>query len=274
MNIRLLTAVEAIRLLRRGPIKYARGVSGLYLLSTKNRNLARMIRTSFFFFRNIDDALDGDRKDIKDPLKHVLECRQQIASGKYTGKPKIVSLAKFAMDRLQKNANSKDNLIKSFLDELDIILFDYQRTEKRKILSKNELKNYYQNTFFPVLDITLIALNSNLRAKDIPELSFCQGRVYTVRDLKTDWNRGLINIPKEILKRAGLTANSSFHEVKTSKIVNKWFYNELEKCQQDLSILDQKLTNSSEKLTAKFCGVLASPLKKLSKQYLAKLSSH
>ncbi len=268
MSIALLSALEALRLLRRDPVKYARGVGGMYLLSVKGLELGRVARACFFFFRNIDDALDEDRKDIKNPLSHVLNCRKQIASGKFKDQPKIVNLARFAIERLQKKSKKADNPKQDFLDEIDVILFDFQRAKKRKVLKKKELKKYYQNTFFPVINLMLIGLNSKLRSKDIPQLSFCQGIIYTIRDLKTDWQRGIINIPKEILKKAKLTAKSNIDKIKDSPIIKNWFKKEMINCQKDLEILEKKLTKNNESLTTKFCMGLTSPLFKLGRKYL------
>lgn len=264
----IVSALEAARLLTRNPIKYIRGVSGMYLLSIKGFELGQVARACFFFFRNIDDVLDGDRKDIKNPLSHILACRKQISSGKYSGRPQIVNLVKFATERLQRKAKLGDDPKQNFLDEIDVILFDHQRAKKREVLTSRKLKKYYQQTFFPVINLMLIGLNSKLRANDIPELSFCQGKVYTVRDLDTDWARGVINIPKEVLKKAKLTANSTVDKIKSSPTIIEWFRKELLQCQKDLSILEAKLKSTNESLTTRMCMGLAHPLYKLSKQYL------
>ncbi len=240
----------------------------MYLLSTKGFEIGQIARSCFFFFRNQDDALDGDRKDIKDPLSHVLACREQIASGKYSGKPKIVNLARFAIERLQKKARLGDNPKQNFLDEIDVILFDYHRAKTRLVLTEKQLKKYYQRTFFPVVDLMLIGLNSKLRAKDIVEFSFCQGRVYTIRDLDQDWRKGIINIPKKMLVKANLTGNSSVLEVKNSTVIKDYFRRQLLLCRQELPILEKKLAKANESLTAKMCMYLANPLYKLSKKYL------
>lgn len=260
--------LEALRLLGRNPVKYARGVSGMYLLSIKGLELSQIARACFFFFRNQDDALDGDRQDIKDPLAHVLTCSKQIASAKFTGEPKIINLAKFAIDRLQRKGKKGDDPRQNFLDEIDVILFDYHRSRIRKILTEKELKKYYQQTFFPVIDLMLIGLNSKLRAKDIAEFSFCQGRVYTIRDLDQDWKKGIINIPKEILTKAKLNPDSSVGEIKNSTVVKDYFRQQLLLCRRKLSTLEKKLARADESLTTRMCMGLINPLYKLNKRYL------
>lgn len=268
MDIELLSAMEALRLLGRNPVKYIRGVGGMYLLGIKGFELGSIARAAFFFFRNQDDALDGDRKDIKNPLAHVLACRQQIASGKYTGNPQIAGLAKFAIRSLQRKSKKGDNPKQYFLDGIDVMLFDYHRAKTRAVLTAKELKDYYQRTFFPVINLMLIGLGSGLRAKDIPQLSFCQGRIYTIRDLDQDWTKGIINIPKEVLKKAHQTPDSSIEQIRNSPSVQDWFAGQLQLCRHDLLILEKKLTSINEALTAKMCMGLINPLHKLSRQFL------
>jgi hypothetical protein len=271
MNVELLAGVEAIRLLKRDPVKYARGVGGMYLLSVKGIELGQIARASFFFFRNQDDSLDGDRADIRDPLSHVLSCREQIESGVYTGKPPIVDLAKFAIKRLNQRSNGGDDPKQNFLDEIDVMLFDHERSKEKRILTKGELEEYYRKTFFPVVNIMLIGLNSRLRAVDIPELSFCQGRVYSVRDLDTDWRRGVINIPREVLEQANLSTDAPIGVVRHSSAVKDWICRQLHQVVEELPNFELKLAEANEGLTNLLCRGLTSPLYRLSEKYLKEL---
>ena len=115
----------------------------------------------------------------------------------------------------------------------------------------------------------LIGINSKLRAKDIEEFSFCQGRIYTIRDLDTDWARGVINIPKEVLKKAKITRDAPVEKVRSSKVIKEWFKQELQLCQSQLPILGAKLADANEDLTTKMCMWLINPLYKLIKNYLS-----
>ena len=68
MSVEYLVAKEAMKLLARDPSKYIRGVSGLYLLSSKGLELGRVARASYFFVRHVDDLLDGHSNSVEDPL--------------------------------------------------------------------------------------------------------------------------------------------------------------------------------------------------------------
>jgi len=87
-------------------------------------------------------------------------------------------------------------------------MFDYHRAKERRLLSSEELETYYHHAFFPPVNLLLMGLGSKFRAEDVPELSYGQGRVYSVRDLETDWKRGVINIPKEVLDQSGMSPES------------------------------------------------------------------
>lgn len=130
--------------------------------------------------------LDGDSQIADNPLDYALSLRSQIESGIYSDKPAIIGLARYAISALERKSRPGDNPRLEFLNVVDSIIFDYQRSRERRPLSSEELENYYKRSFFPVVNLMLIGLGSRFRASDIPELSFCQGRVYTVRDLEDD----------------------------------------------------------------------------------------
>lgn len=264
MNVEKLVAKEAIGLLRRKPSKFNH-VLGTYLVSFFDCEIGRAGRAAYFFVRHIDDLLDGDRK-LKNgkTLDYVTSLRSQIEAGVYTGEPEIIELVAHSLPVLEKKAQPPDSPRQDFLDVIDAMVFDHQRAKKRRVLTAEQLKIYYQQTFFPVINLMLIGLGSKFRACDIPELSFCQGRVYTIRDLQSDWNAGIINIPEEILNGAGLTAHSSYKDVIQSP-VQTWFQAELMDCERELLSLKSKLDASDEKLTKKMCGGLINPMLKFIK---------
>lgn len=257
MGVERLAATESARLLVREPKKYAGLVAGFYLLSLKDCEVGKAIRTSYLFFRHIDDLLDEPKERTDGQLDYVLDLRHQVESGSFNGNPKIAELAKYSLEVLEKKARPTDNPRQDFVDVIDAMVFDYKRSKERRMLSKEELANYYHDTFFPIVNLTLIGLGSRFRATDIPTLSYCYGRVYTARDLEEDWQRGVINVPAEILKEAELTQHSPIEEVKENTIVTGWLRSELLGSQPELLALKDQLKASGEKITPMLCnGVL------------------
>lgn len=267
MGVETLAGKEALRLLRRNPEKYARGVSGLYMLSLADPGIGRLARASYFFLRHVDDALDGGGVRISDPLFYVLSMRDQIATDEFRDTPPIVNLAQYALVGFNERAQKDDDPKQDLLDVIDAIVFDYERSRSRQPLSTKELDGYYRRAFFPVVNLMLIGLGSKFRATDIPELSFCQGRVYTVRDLKEDWMQGIVNIPDEILSRGGLSPSSPFQTIRGNDAVGTWFSSELSKSKPELLLLLHKLKASSERLTYLMCNGLVQPMLKLIDRY-------
>lgn len=256
MGVERLALKETIGLLTRNPTMVRRHVIGLYLMSLKDCEVGSVARSSYFFLRHVDDVLDGDLKLDVDPFAYVSSLRSQIETGEFSEKPEIIKLVEYALPVLNKKAQSGDNPKQDFLDLIDAMVFDNQRLKERRPLTSEQLKEYYQQTFFPLHNIMLIGLGSSSRACDIPEMSFCQGRVYSVRDIEADWNKGIINVPSEILSDAGLTNNSTFLEVTESDVVKKWFKTELQACRGELEMLQTRFNESPKTLTSRIYNTL------------------
>lgn len=269
MTVERLSAIESARLVMREPIKYGSLVAGMYALSLKNGESGKVIRTSYLFLRHIDDYLDEGKEDSNGKLPYVLDLRNQIESGEFTREPKIAELAKYSLEVLERKASPSDNPRQDFLKVIDSIVFDYKRSKERRVLSNEELDNYYHDTFSPIVNLTLIGLESRVRATDIPTLSYCYGRVYTVRDLEEDWQRGVINIPKETLEQAQMTQQSSIGEVKGSSTVKDWIRGQLLQSKTELIDLKTKLQESGEKITPMLCNGVSKTALQLLRKYNA-----
>lgn len=256
MGVERENAKEAFRLLKKEPPKHFSLVAGLYVLSCKEKELGKVARSSYFFFRHMDDLLDGDMRSSGNPLSYAMSVRQQIEERSFTGNPSIVDLAEYSIRTLEKRGREGDDPRQDFLTSVGTIIFDYERSKERKVLSEEELQNYYWNTFSPVVNILLIGLKSKFRAGDIPALSMSQGRLYSIRDLDTDWMRGTINIPKEILENTGLSADSTLQELKQNQSLQTWFRSQAEISLRELLPLQKQIKDSGEGLTFTICNRL------------------
>lgn len=267
MGVERLAAIESARLVGREPLKYGALVAGMYALSLKDGELGKVIRTSYLFLRHIDDYLDEGKENPNGRLPYVLDLRNQIESGGFAREPKIAELAKYSLEVLERKAGPSDNPRQDFLTVIDSMVFDYKRSKERSMLSNEDLNDYYHDTFFSVVNLTLIALGSQFRANDIPALSYGQGRVFSVRDLEEDWQRGVINIPKEILEQAKLTQYSTIGEVKEHTVIRKWLYDELSQSKEELIAVKIKLQQSGEKFTPRLCNGVTKTASQLLRKY-------
>ena len=267
MGVERLAATESARLLIHEPKKYAGLVAGLYLLSLKDFELGKVQRAYYLFLRHIDDFLDEPKKRTDGQLPYVLNLRNQVESGNFTGNPKIGDLAKYSLEVFERKSLPTDNPRQDFVNVIDAMVFDYQRAGERQVLSEKELNNYYHDTFFSVVNLTLIGLESQFRASDIPALSYGQGRVFSVRDLDEDWQSGVINIPQEILEQAQLDQNSPITEVTKNPIINDWLRNQLVGSKQELTTVKNQLKASGERITPMLCNGVLKTASKLIGRY-------
>lgn len=268
MGVETLMAREAIGLLIRRPDKLKHTV-GLYLIALLDPEVSRTGRAAYFFTRYMDDLLDRDRKlpNGGQVFPHIATIRSQVETGKFTREPKIMELAEYSLDALQRKALAGDNPRQDFLDVIDIMVFDYHRQQDRQELSTEQLKDYYRKTFFPVHNIMLVELGSSLRATDIPTFSLCQGRVYSVEHLQADWRVGIINIPEEILRAAGLTSQAPYEIVRQSQVINTWAHNELQESKAELLSLRSMFQASTEKITPRVYNALIRSMLKVTDRH-------
>ena len=158
-------------------------------------------------------------------------------------------LATFAIDSLTQRSVPGENVRQEFVDAIDIMIQDYARSQKREVLSREELEEYFHNAFDPLINIALIGLGSKLRKNDLPSFGSLQARAYSIRDLEEDWEIGLINIPKEVLNKSGLHGDSAACEVRESAVVQSYFYNQLLIAQEEIWETQEALDCCGEWLT-------------------------
>lgn len=226
--------------------------------------VGRVARTIYFLLRHVDDLLDGDIRKPGDSLDYVINLSAQIRANDFRDDPEIGMLARYSLNVLERKARPEDNPRQNVVDIFGVMVFDHTRSRERLTLTAKQLEKYYQCTFSPITDIMLIGLESQHRASGIPALSQSQGRIYCWRDLETDWARGTINIPGEILGAASLTVDSTLEEVQASSTVKDWFQDELGQSRNELLALKKELQNSPERLTSRVCNsLIESMLKKI-----------
>ena len=256
---------ESVDLVLRRP-NYVKNVIGLYVLSFYGIERSRLMRASYLPVRKVDDALDGDAPRAKNPLLYANNLRNNIARNQL-GKSPEEQLLRYSLEALESKAKPNDDPRGDFVRAIDAIIFDRERASMRRVLSAEEIEQYYRNAFDPVINITLLAIDSNLRSGDIPVLSYGQGRVYSARDFKVDWQRGIINVPQDIISSAGLSPLSSFEEVGENPKIIDWFHQSLAVTKPDLLEGQLLLRQSGEKQTQVVGNGLISPMLKYIEAY-------
>jgi hypothetical protein len=217
---RKVVVKESVRLVGRDSKKYTKMVVGLWLMPLIIRG-TEMAKDAYFFMRHVDDALDGDLYLREDPLMYVEDIRKGVINKDQSNNPVCV-LAERSLKILKKRQKIGDDPKKDFLDGIDGMVRDHKRMQTREVLLGDDFKQNYINSFSPHHNISLIGVESSLRSRDIEIFSYCQGLAYGIQDFDTDWQRGLVNIPREILEMSGMTVEHPLGEIKFNPVVKEW----------------------------------------------------
>lgn len=242
-------------LTERDPIKYA-GLRGLWLASILDCEGMHIGRAAYFTIRMADDILDGDIRmppNIR-PRDFIVDLQEQIASDQLRRDSEISTLAHYSITALERRQQPGDNVRDLFAKALDPLVFDYDRARDRKLFTAQELEGYYWESFWPIQDIMLITLGSNLRSSDLRGFAMAQPRAYTVRDFREgDYPKGIINVPQEVMGKASLTAYAPVANVWENPIVSEWMLGQLSQAKQEaLGVIEEVNASGEERLTKMF----------------------
>lgn len=254
---------QSVDLIKRNPQKYSKMVLGLHLTPLIMGNTC--CRDAYFFMRHVDDVLDGDLDIGRNPLEYVGEIRKDIADINEVHIHNIGILAKRSLNFLEKRKKETDNPRQEFLNGIDVMIQDNKRMSSKQVLNYLELINYHNNSFDPYFNILFMCMNSGIRSSDINAFSYSQGFSYAIRDLEADWQKGLINIPEEVLRQANLLVDTDSREVKSNLIVRDWISEESSRTK---SVLIQSLEDISKKENEKRAIFLINGLSKTVKNIL------
>lgn len=251
--------LEARDLLKRRPDHLKRVIS-LYAISLMGYDRGLLLRKAYMPVRYVDDLLDGDTEFVGDPLEFESNLRNQITTNNFDEQSNISMLLRSALVDLEAKKGKNDDFRGDFIRTMSAIEFDYHRALRRGMLSSSELTEYYHDAFDPVMNITCGAIDSSVRATDIPIMSIGQGLVQSYRDRKIDWKRGVINIPREVLDEACLNNELGFEEVDNNRVIYGWWTGQLSEVKKGFNKLLPELKGLPELRTYLLCKALVSPL--------------
>lgn len=154
---------------------------------------SRVLRAAYCLAQHVDDVLDGDRRIKADPEVYVLTVLRGLKGEEAFGESAADQLAQFVAGEIGEEA--KRELIELF----EVLLEDRRRMDARRAMPAEALAEHHRKTFFLSLDLTFLLAGAGLRAGDAPDLIGALSWVSPVRDLEKDLQKGLINIPREVL---------------------------------------------------------------------------
>ncbi|HKI06644.1 MAG TPA: phosphatase PAP2 family protein [Thermoanaerobaculia bacterium] len=205
LRIEALCLKEFVGFVRRSP-RYLLVFIALYRASLPNWRKTRLLRAAYCLAQHVDDVLDADRRVKGDPEVYVQAVLRGLRGEAPFGESAADDLAQFVGDEMR--VEEKRELIELF----EVLLADRRRMDARRVLSAETLAEHHRQTFFLSLDLTFRLAGAGLRAGDAPDLIGALSWVSPVRDLQKDWEKGLVNIPREALEAAGWTEGQALPE--------------------------------------------------------------
>ena len=276
MTIDAICLKEAVHLAFRHP-KYWIVVAGAAVNRVLHPKRGKVFNASYFFCRHADDFLDGDRKIKGNPEEYVLKIVEGMKE-RTSDSPKILDLYHYAIEELDKLKERRDDPEQAFARVIHgHSLFDYDRSKQPTLLSLEELGRYYRDSFEPVLDISMIIAGSRFRGADLLELVHSTGHLYSIRDMKTDLSRNIINIPRDEIAKsriASVDRGITAEQVMDDSHLCRWMYNEVANYMGIVTTFEKDVVSSMEPIAKKVCIPWIKAMQRFGKRYLEQNESY
>lgn len=204
---------EQARLVWRDPKKYIKGALSMWMMTSSPLSetlsgvdistdpaTAHAFQSTYYFFRYWDDVCDKDRPTPQgQKLDACLDgAIASLNSGLDFNDP-IMHLGIHGKRFMESRQKSGDNVVGDMTTLLNAMRKDAHRSEKQEILSETDLHASYREQFDPIINLQLIELGAGIRVSDLPDFGLLQARAFALRDLRGDYEKGLVCIPREVI---------------------------------------------------------------------------
>ncbi len=215
----------------------------IYFYSLFSWRRMRLLRAGHCFIQHIDDVLDGDRVVDLPALAYVDNLLLEIETGRYRPASPISTLACFIFTEADSRLRDNSNIRAELLDLIRVLRLDRQRLDARLPLSEAALSEHHRQTFTYSINASLMMVDSSLRAADVPEMVGALAWVSPMRDLQNDLQRGLINIPLDVIEQARHEGVDGFdyNALIATHAVRAWIRREFRRGQENLHALPKRL---------------------------------
>jgi membrane-associated phospholipid phosphatase len=199
---------------------------------------ARFARVGFAFLQAIDDLLDGDQPSAREPLDVADEMIASLESGRFADHELARLGAVFRAELLARG----ERALATTIALLRAMRRDRERALARDRLDREALLAQHRATFAASIDLLMLAADSPLTARDVPELVDALGWCSTVRDLDEDLGHGLVNLPRDVLDAASTQDPAlALVELPKSRAVQDWLAAERTRAVALLDRSDERL---------------------------------
>ena len=223
--------------------RYLVAFLAIYFYSLFSWRRMALLRAGHCLIQHLDDVMDGDRPVDVHPFVYVDDLLRQIESGEYDLTRPIPALACFVFAEADARCKAGTDIRAELLGLINTLRFDRQRLDARAVLSKAALEEQHRRTFVYSINVSLMMVDSSLRADDVPEMVGAFLWCSPMRDLSDDLQRGLINVPLEVLEQARREGaqSLSYDALIATPVVRAWMRQEFQHGQQNLDAVPKRL---------------------------------
>ncbi|MBI2020404.1 hypothetical protein HYS94_03195 [Candidatus Daviesbacteria bacterium] len=194
---------------KRGFIQYGSYFAAMWGFGLIYSEESRLFRSANFYWRFIDDIADKDRplspwyKSREEFLQHkkgtIHQLFSQPESTIYGDKEDILLADYYSTSR-----KLGVDLSQESFDILDSIIFDEERARERRILTQQELDEYFGQLDPACIRGALKVAGETCDHRNFDPLSLAVRTMFNLRDFPKDFRDGLINMSEEDIKRYGV----------------------------------------------------------------------
>ncbi len=217
----------------RGFRQYGVYFASMWIGGVINPERAGLLRSSYFWFRHIDDVADGDK-----PLPKGYKNRQQFLQSKWDLVGQMFSEVNGPIygDREDLLLADYYSLARKFnidlsqesFSILDTIILDEERTRSRRVLTSEELTGYFDKLDFACVGGALKVVGETCEREDLSTLTYAVRTWFNLRDFPKDFDSGIINISREDIDQYGIDLSringaETFEQVMTYAPLRRWY---------------------------------------------------
>lgn len=223
----------------RGVRQYGKMFAAMWLYGLLEPTPSRILNSGYFWLRDIDDKIDGDKILHGDKLAYIAQKRElvtQIATYSLTIPAEEVDI--LLLNYIQLSHEQGYSLIDETHAILDAIEFDAKRSQTAYVPTQKELDDYFKKLDFACIEGAMkVAGDADLTSTAF-DLSWAVRTWFNLRDFSRDLLSGIINIPVEDIARYGVELDAvkdlagsdpSIACILSHKPLRSWYSDQLER---------------------------------------------
>jgi len=212
----------------------------IYRYSLFRWRALRPMRVGFCFLQHVDDLLDGDRPSAREPAEVADDILAQLERGVFD-ESSLGTLARCLWEDMARFGTRGEDPRGELLALIRLMRRDRIRAREHRLLSSEDLREHLRQTFHQAVNLMLVLGGADVRAGDAPDLIEAFGWCSTVRDLREDLAKGLVNIPAPVVEAARSQGALTLDALAEAPAVKQWLEQEYARAIEHLDRADAQL---------------------------------